>query len=282
MLTAPSLFLDHPPSGPHRCFYCGTPCGEGNPVATYVKDSFTGRNGVVARGSPWVCDGCVLCLREDAEIVQLDGECRSSQMMRGYSWLCRPGDCLAGTKRHIEQWRSLCLNPPEPPFAIVLSDSGQKHLLYRGVVNHSRDQITVTLEGDPVSFKPDQLREALLVSTKIAAATGKPALSEPINFGIANRVMGYFQEGEAILDAWGRLSGSPLARLAAWLTPNKEVSASVYPSDIAPVIHDAGHGGVPAKTGGPDRSTRSAVGARRKDRDPRPSPQALLDFGEPL
>ncbi len=284
MITVPSLLAGVVPSGPHRCYYCGAACGEDHPASEYVKSSFTGRSGVAAPGSPWVCGGCVACLRESAEITLLGGECRAGKMMRGYSWVVSPDGAFAATKAHIAELRALCLDPPQAPFALVLSDSGQTHQLYRGVVNHARDPITVTLEAERITFRPEQLKRLLVTTTKIAAASGKPSLAEPIDANLAIKVIGRYADGEEILDDWLHNYGSPLSRLAAWLTPKKEVCESVYPGDI-PVpaaAPGAGRGGVPAEAG---RSRRPAVEGHWGEREGGNQglhQQALFDPGEPV
>lgn len=264
--------------GPRRCFYCGAPCGEKHPASVFVKDSFTGRNGVVAPGSPWVCEGCVLCLRESATIHLVGGEIRDGQKVRGYSWIVTRGSAQAATKAHLDTFRAICLEPPEPPFALILSDSGQTHQLYRGVVNHARDPITVTLEAEPVTFHRDQLAAALEVGGKIAAATGKPALSEPIRVNSAARIMGRYRDGETLIRQWSAIQESGLGRLAAWLTPRKELCESVYRSDIPP-DHAPRHGGVPPQARRPERPAEPGDGARRKGQRQGLGDQVLLNFG---
>jgi len=265
-------------AGPCRCLYCGAPCDDTRPASTYVKDSFTGRPGVVAPASPYVCAGCVLCLREDATITLLDGEVRDGQKVRGYSWVVTATEALAATKAHLDRLRALCLDPPEPPCAIVLSDSGQTHQLYRGVVCRSRELLAVTLEAEPVTYRRGQLVAALGLASRIAAATGKPALREPLSYAGAMRVMAHHGDGaETLIDDWQAVQGSPLGRLASWLCANKEACLNEHPSATAP---DTGHRGVPPQAGGAGRPERQGGGARPGGRardgqpllfDPRPS-----------
>lgn len=234
-MTVPGLFLISSlgqSGGDFRCFYCGSSCSDEHPSAIHVKDSFTGRDGVFAPGSHVVCGGCVLCLRESADIVLIDGQLRSGQMMRGYSWVINSTSAKAATKAHVAVLRSICLDPPEPPFAICLSDSGQKHLLYRGAVNHARDPVVVTLEGERVEYCSLSLAARLTLCGKLISATGKPALRESVNARFATAVLGRFRDGESVLTEWIRVREQPLSRLAAWLAPPKEESAREYPCDF--------------------------------------------------
>ncbi|HSH29696.1 MAG TPA: hypothetical protein VK971_07300, partial [Thiohalobacter sp.] len=103
-----------------------------------MKSSFTGLDTVFAPGSEYVCDGCVACMQEKGDVTLLDGEERSGQKLRAYSWVVTEKAARAATKSHRKTVRGLCLSPPAPPFSIVIGGIGkkmpQRHLLYRGVV----------------------------------------------------------------------------------------------------------------------------------------------------
>lgn len=222
-------------AGPHACFYCMSPCGDDNPASVHVKSSFTGRNEVPAPGSPWVCDGCMIALREDAEIVQVDGTRRrvTRGCMRAFSWLITADRAVAASKAHLDRLRAICLDPPPAPWSLVLSDSGQKHLLYRGVVNRDdRAPHVVTLEAERVEYRPDELRRLLRAAGHYCAATGKPALVGPIAASGAMKVIErYPREGESIVDGWGRAWSTPIGRLAAWLCGPRDECQEEYPAD---------------------------------------------------
>jgi CRISPR type IV-associated protein Csf1 len=279
--------------GEYHCFYCGAPCGKKHPTATYVKDSFTGRSGVVAPGSRWICEGCVLCLRESCDIVQVDGERRTAQKMRGYSWAITATSAFAATKAHLDRIRAICLEPPEPPFALVLSDSGQTHQLYRGVVNHARDPVVVTLEAERIEFRRAELAALLPIAGRIAAATGKPALAEPMSANVAMRVIDRYRDGENFVETWGDTQGQPIGRLIAWICSAKIICEQEYPSDTvacgepadrpvaesSPVDTDPGHRGVPPQAGGTGGSAGTAS-RRGRSREPQTSRQpTLFDLG---
>jgi hypothetical protein len=222
----------------------------------------------------------VLCLRESAEITLIDGEHRAGQRVRGYSWVITSAAAQAATKAHIDRLRALCVGPPAPPFAIILSDSGQTHQLYRGAVNHDRSRVVVTLEAERVEYNPADLAGLLAVAGKYAAATGKPALSEPISAHGAMKVIGRYRDGESILEAWNNRWSTPPGRLAAWLCPNREACDEEYPSDVEPIPPpDPGHRGVPAQAGGAGGPARPA-GRRGRAGEPQAGRQpTLFDLG---
>jgi hypothetical protein len=207
-------------TGDNQCFYCAARCDERFAAKEFVKDSFTGRNESPCPGSAFVCAGCVLCLGEGVELTTLDGVHRTNQKPRGYSWLIQAHQARAATKANLAVLREFCLNPPAAPFSIVLSDSGQKHLLYRCPVNRDAGSVSLLLETERIDYLPAQLAERLALCKPICAASGKPALREPPNmrFGMA-----VFEAcGEAVLNQWSSVWSQPLSRLAAWLCPPKE------------------------------------------------------------
>ena len=100
-------------------------------------------------------------------------------------------------------------------------------------MNHSTAPMTVTLEAERVLYRRADLADRLALCGRLIAATGKPALREPINvrFGIA--VLDRYRDGESLLREWSRVREQPLSRLAAWLSPAKEESGHAYPSEFA-------------------------------------------------
>lgn len=230
-LAVPELFARAqgiaPRTGSHRCFYCGAGCDSTYSSKEFVKPSFNGWSGVASPDSSAVCAGCVACLNESADIT-LPHESRTGQRIRNYSWVVTSTSARAFTKAHVAELRAICLNPPAPPFAIVISDSGQKQLLYRGVVAMDRASPTAMLEEERITYQPHQLAEMLSLCGKLIAATGKPALKEKISFNFARAVMDFHANGEELIHQWERVQSSPLARLATWLSANKEEQMKAY------------------------------------------------------
>jgi hypothetical protein len=221
--------------GPHRCFFCAALCGAAHPADDYVRDSFTGRDSVRCPGSAWVCTGCVLCLREDAELRMHDGTLRrvTKAAMRSFSWLITERSAIAaglGARDAIADW---CLRPPPPPFAISVAISGQKHLLYRGAINHAAEPPwTITLEGERIHYMPAALAARLDLCGRLVAASGKPALAEPVSAYLAMSVLDRYRDGELLLEEFCRVRETPLTRLAGFLCPGKDVAQQQWPADV--------------------------------------------------
>lgn len=248
-MTCPELFaVSHgnaSRTGTHRCFFCGAMCSGENAAKQYVKDSFTGIDTVACQTSPAICDGCVMCLDEDRVITTHDGNRRTGQRVRGYSWVLSGRGAIACTKADREFLRAECCNPPDPPFALCISDSGQKHLLYRGVVCHSREHVTATLEVQRIDYRPTDLIERITMCIELIAATGKPALQEGLSR--MQRMLIVDSLGDDLLRRWDAAAGEPLTALAIWLSPGKEGATHERERN-----RSAGHSVVPAETGGAD------------------------------
>jgi CRISPR type IV-associated protein Csf1 len=227
-MITPSIFFDNRlyKSGENQCFYCGAPCDESYTVKEYVKPKFTNRDIVFRPGSSFVCGGCVESFNETTTITMPDGEVRDRQRVRGYSWVITSQYKQAYTKAHIKQLRELCLNPPEPPFAIILADSGQKHLIFRSKINLSKHSFFVMLEETQIIVEPDKLRERIELLEKFIPFTGKPGLKEEIKTTTLEKIFDYYGESETIslLEKYNNVKEEQITNLALWLARNKEDS----------------------------------------------------------
>lgn len=227
MVTATQLFANYnpPPDAAEICFYCAGRCDKTHKSADVVKSSFTALDTVTR--SDYVCGGCIEAFNEKATVTLLDGEIRTEQKTRLYSWIVYGGKRYGATKSHRAQILELCLSPPPSPYVICLSDSGQRQLLYRASVCSGRVYAVVSLEGERIAYRPEQLAERVELMKQVCAATGKPALLEPITAQIGMRVVEYFGHAE-ILAAWSELQSDPLTKVAAWLCPPKEECQNEY------------------------------------------------------
>lgn len=230
MPTAPELFASALEAQyDQQCFYCGAPCGRTYATAAWVKDSFTDHSGVAAPASEYVCRGCVAALQEKITVTLPDGSIKKKQKTRTYSWVITSDSATACTKADRPWLLERCLSPPEPPYAISISESGQKHLLYRGVVALSRRPVTVTLEGERIDYAPDDLRGRLILCKRVAAACGQPVLSqERLTDSQAMHLIRHHNE-ERLPEEWHAVAGEPLTRLAAFFTPKREECRREHP-----------------------------------------------------
>jgi hypothetical protein len=113
----------------------------------------------------------------------------------------------------------------------VISPGGQKHLLWLGRVNESREHICVSLDDEHVWYTTDALRERLSLAEQICAATGKLVLQERVGFRVYRSCVEYFLSGVELAEAWGRVQFEPLSRLAAFVARAKEACCECYPRE---------------------------------------------------
>jgi CRISPR type IV-associated protein Csf1 len=226
--------------GEFRCVFCGAQASR----EYQLPSSFTTRDTLAVPNGKHICNGCILSTQESGEATYHTGEVYqyTKAFRRMCSWVVTRKQAIAATKGHIEYLRGVCLNPPEPPFGISIAVSGQKHVIYRGVVCHSQHDISLTLEGETISYKPSDLQKRLELCGKLAASTGKPALSETPSASFWIRVCDRFANGEELCTEWEQVMNEPLSRLAVFLCPKKEDCESAYPSDRPAPIPVAGRG----------------------------------------
>lgn len=227
MTTASQLFSSKEDSGPCKCYYCGANCSGEFKSADFVKDTFTNRDIVMYPRSQHVCNGCVESLGSGEDIMpMIDGSTKIRENDRGmcprmYSWVITKGFRLAGTKAHIKQFRETLLNPPEPPFAIVLAESGQKQLIFRTPVSMDRNAFPILLEDERIDVVPDLLATYIDIAKPLIALFGKPAMLEA--FGHNKYIMCHERYGSFdYIENWVRIQKKPLAKLAIWLSQSKK------------------------------------------------------------
>lgn len=205
--------------GSHRCYFCGALCDESNETIKLVKKTFTAKSTV--HGGDYVCDGCIAVMNQKATIHLPCGEIRENQKSQLYSYVITETSVIAATKSHREWILLQCLSPPDPPFVISITDSGQKHLLYLAVINRSSRQIIVTLEGETIKYFPVDLKKRLHLCLKIAAIFGKPSLKDRPSISMLSKLCSVYND-ELLPEIWMQVREKSLTRLAIWLTPAKK------------------------------------------------------------
>ena len=214
--------------GNNKCFYCGLDCDETYKKKDYVKHTFTNRDIVKYPGNDFVCGCCVESLAGLAKTKQIDGTIKTGRggSPRMYSWVLTENKKLAMTKKHMRVLRRIILNPPKPPFSIILADSGQKQLIFRAPVNHDRNVFSVLLEEKNIEVNRDLLKLYLDKAIIVSAAIGKIALKKPDQFINYKNVIEKYGS-ELPLVEWLEIYSSPLGELVAWLCPGKDESNGI-------------------------------------------------------
>lgn len=226
--------------GEHRCFFCGASCDGGRPLYgrtrevaragkvrhvpdPRIKSTFTDWPSVACPASDFCCAGCDLAMREKA--TDVPGREGRPQKMRNYSWVLAAGrPPRALTKADRAELRAACLDPPDPPYAIALAETGQRHVLFRTPVNGSRDPVSVRLDAARIDYRVAALRDRLRLAHRLAQLFGVSRLASPaIPVGAIIRAAA--EAGDEAADlaaAWERVRGEPLSALAIFLTSKPE------------------------------------------------------------
>lgn|GEM_PF-5374072 len=161
------------------------------------------------------------------DMQTIDGAVKAFTTARGmaprmYSWLLTKDRRLGFTKAHISTIREILTDAdklPEPPFSIIISDSGQKQLIFRAPVAWEKDAFSILLEDEAIEVDVDRLKERLDLASTISTKIGKPALKGvTFNTYIQAKKEGVVKE----VEQWEKIMMEPLSRLAAWIAPPKE------------------------------------------------------------
>lgn len=223
MISGSNLFIKNlNPTGNENCYYCGNQCEskKENSAKLCVKDAFTNRDIVQFPHSQYVCDGCVAVMNENAEIELVTGE-KIVSRNRIYSWVITKEKNIAYSKSHIQLLREKILNPPEPPFVIVIATSGQKQLLFRSVVANENDNFPLMFEDSHFVVNIEELKKAIDVATNVCASLGKISLKGECDYSMGIR---YF-ESYGNLDLfryWFDNNTNEMFQLASYLCEPKE------------------------------------------------------------
>jgi hypothetical protein len=227
-----SCYFAYPTHGANFCAICGRPCNNSCSCNDYIRPTFTDQDCLNYPESGYICQGCAnsmgycvqpLPMIDGTTKVDREGSGRPLQN-RLFSWVFwGDNNKLAATKAHIRELREFCLNPPtNVPFAITLSDSGQKHQAIKTPVNMANCyQYLVRLEDENIPCVSEQLTMWLGITDRIAAVTGKPSLLEGVGVhGMGMLLHAGLSEEEII--SWQHARNTPTGRLATWLTRPKD------------------------------------------------------------
>lgn len=251
-----------------KCFYCGNQCNNDYLIKDYIKSTFTNYDIVKNPNSNYICDECIWAFSSDQQIILIDGEIKEKQSPRNFSWIIIKDKKIAATKRNIKELREIILNPPKPPFKIVLSDSGQKHLLFRAIWAQSQDNYLIQFEEEQIIINIIGLQKRLILADKLSAAIGKIAIKNPDKISYAITINNYYDD-LTDYENWLNIYNQPLSRLAAWLAKNKEDARNEYPA--------INNRTIPAANSRIDRFAETD-GRIRDERTDRGDSQICLDF----
>ena len=213
-------------AGVHHCFYTGLFCDELNSVDDRVKSTFTDcfdKPG--SAGARYVSNVALSAMNEKAKIELCDGSTRENQKIRTYSWYIEEGRNIAFTKSHKLWLRSFLFEKRKTPFSLVITTTGQKHILYKAPVNYSVDNFIVQFDNYQFFVDLADLKGALVVLDLLSFYLGKKSLEnfDIILVGFSKIIKDIGQEkGEALLEEYDNLSNLKVFPFYLFLTKSKE------------------------------------------------------------
>lgn len=156
---------------------------------------------------------------------------------RMFTWLVTKEKVQAASKAHLAWIRATCLAPPSPPWGLSIAVSGQKQLLYLGVVNHDSGRNVVTLEGRRVAYSAPELQHAVDAATLVSGVCGRPAMEALPTWSHRFALHEEFGErGTDLAEWWAGSIGSPLFGLASFICPSKKEQNEQHESSGSPAI----------------------------------------------
>lgn len=161
-----------------RCFLCGEQIQEGIPTKHVFSDVFTDWNRSRYPIGTHVCPACSFTILTNP---------RNRTSLRNFSF-------VAEEKLHLPnrvEMRQFLVEPPEPPFLIVLAVSQKKHLAFKGTVSYNSEIYTVMLEETEVIINRKEFTRLLAIVehflfafTKTEIQTGQYNQQRVLKFGI--------------------------------------------------------------------------------------------------
>ena len=147
------------------CWLCGgSTDGVGWVRDVWLTPTFTNHNEAQSPGSDSICQACVaMSIKPTWEAYVSAHPEQGLKTGHAMSWRSYSHVFAEGRHRcpRRPEWRSLLTSPPAPPFLLVLSASGQKHLIFKARVGHDRSWFPLRWENEQIWIKPDALVQAI-------------------------------------------------------------------------------------------------------------------------
>lgn len=203
------------------CNLCGEPMKEGIPVKKVFSGNYMDWSIHKKAGETHICKYCLFCLGMNIE---------------GRIALFRYPIVAEEEELHLcnrKQFRDFLLNPPEPPFLMILPTSQKKHLFSKSKVSYSKKQYFCNLEEITFSVN-DKIRK--LVET-IEALRGIGCKKEDIAAGsISGNVIKDYEvySLEKLIAIIEEIRKNPMFPLAIEVAQKAEKEKAICYLDLIP------------------------------------------------
>jgi CRISPR type IV-associated protein Csf1 len=207
--------VDGPPG---VCAWCGSHAAA--TAELHVSENFSAWSEL---GAPWsdrACPGCAW-LAGETGLPTRSGRGRHPWTL--YSLCAHPGGLERASKSEKDVVRRWLLDPPGPPVAICVSDSGKKHLAYRTPINYANHRIVVRFDEILVDLEPRSFA-AIVADAESLLAQGLPKRDVTSGDTSVTRLSRLDRAGREAWDRLRRLRGTGQLELAVWVatSPTRE------------------------------------------------------------
>jgi len=223
-------YLYYPDEGDEKCVFCGGACSSRYIAKDFIKDTFTNYNFFVNPDGEYICLGCIESIgsKNIEKLIMPDSEIKTNQSARTYSWVLTKNRKRAYSKRHIMELRKEVLNPPDPPFAIIISDSGKKHLIFRSPVSFDKENYFLQFEEESIFINVNRLKDRIILCEKIISFCGKKGILIYDNFRVSKYCLSSGMAEENLIINFLNVKDEQLTQLAVFLSRNKEACFNEY------------------------------------------------------
>lgn len=209
--------LGMPNHGDHPCCYCGTRCN----IEYQLPDSFTAMDTLAYPASPYICTGCKF-ITAASQGQSPDGKPWMWSWIITKESATRHALCaMLGSERVTAGREALlqaCLNPPDPPYVILLCQAGRTHSLYRSRVCRSAGQPAACMDGVNITYSPDELKTRTGLCLEVASVFGVKAARDRLPIQVSR----WDQEYLDLIEKWHEVLHQPVTQIAAALFPYRK------------------------------------------------------------
>ncbi|MGL4623026.1 MAG: hypothetical protein ACRCZS_28910 [Chroococcidiopsis sp.] len=215
-----------------KCYLCGKSASK--PLT--LKKTFTAHSSARVPTSDKMCDRCYSTMDGDQKELWYWNEGKNkwsklwgrslSRLYQGESLICPLVEGTHTEGQHTfpivsglatrAQMRDWLVNPPEPPFTIVIAESGQKHVLFLAQEAQSLDVFPVQFELDSLHINLAKFTQSLQTYESLMALEFSKTEIDSGNYH-SDRLMKCLEKWEPLESEISMLRGTRLLQLISYV-----------------------------------------------------------------